>query len=158
MSSKIFVPKNFWHMQIHPSDSMGEFAPNIPYILEHRCFIGLGDWEEHKGQIDAFNNGIEVNDIVAIRKGATFIALVQVIGGAYKIVNDDDQRTHWIKYRRPVRVLDWEIDGKDLRECPQPRGTLNRCASDDVQTTKVIKQWYEKVAKSLIARELPLSL
>lgn len=158
MSDKNFTPNNFWHMQIHPTGEMSDFAPNIPYILEHRHFIGLGDWEDGKEYIKLFNEKMAVNDIVAVRKGATFIALVQIVGGAYKIDNDDDPRTSWIEYRRPVRVLDWEIDGKEIRESPYTRETLKRCASDDAPTTQVIKQWYEKVAKSLIARELPLSL
>ncbi|UNU72540.1 hypothetical protein LU293_05295 [Moraxella nasovis] len=153
-----FTPNNFWHMQMHPTGEMYDFAKHIPYILEHHGFIGLGEWDGGAEQIDMFKNDIKVNDIIAIRQGATFVALVQVIGGAYFINDDNDERTEWIKNRRPVRVLDWEIDGTDVRECPQRPGTLNRCASDDAETTKVIKDWYAKVAENRKARGLPLSV
>ena len=63
---------------------------------------------------------MKVNDIVAIKNGGKLIALVQVIGGAYE-VNDDESETDWIVFRRPIRVLDWDIWGKTL---PQPRKTL----------------------------------
>lgn len=162
MTDTSFTPNNFWHMQMHPTDAQNDFAPNIPYILEHRGFIGLGHFYDNNGNLDPqiaqFNDKIQVNDIIAIRNGAKFIALVQVIGGAYHIKGDADPRTKWIKHRRPVRVLDWEIDGKLVRECPAPMGTLNRCASDNADTTQIIKDWYHKVAKSLTARELPLSV
>ena len=51
---------------------------------------------------------MKVNDIVAIKNGGKLIALVQVIGGAYE-VNDDESETDWIVFRRPIRVLDWDI-------------------------------------------------
>ena len=38
---------------------------------------------------------MKVNDIVAIKNGGKLIALVQVIGGAYE-VNDDESETDWI--------------------------------------------------------------
>ncbi|MDO4896748.1 MAG: hypothetical protein Q3971_05225 [Moraxella sp.] len=161
MTDITFTPNNFWHMQMHPTGLQDDFAPNIPYILEHRGFIGLGNWERDgkpDPQIAIFNERIAVNDIIAIRNGAKFIALVQVIGGAYHIKDDSDPDTHWIENRRPVRVLDWEIDGKQVRECPHYRPTLARCGSDDAETTQIIKTWYERVAKSLTARKLPLSL
>ena len=47
---------------------------------------------------------MKVNDIVAIKNGGKLIALVQVIGGAYE-VNDDESETDWIVFRRPIRVL-----------------------------------------------------
>ena len=55
---------------------------------------------------------MKVNDIVAIKNGGKLIALVQVIGGAYE-VNDDESETDWIVFRRPIRVLDWDIFGEN---------------------------------------------
>lgn len=154
-----FTPNNFWHMQMHP-DGNRELAKEIPHILEHRGFIGLGHWHDDDGnpdpQIAIFNDKIQVGDIIAIREGERFIALVQVIGGAYRTDEPATQSTHWIKHRRPVRVLDWEVDGKDHRYCPDCRPTLRRCGSDDAKTSQIIKEWYTKVAKSLTARGLPL--
>ena len=102
-----------------------------------------------KETIDEFRNEMNVNDIVAIKNGKKLIALVQVIGGWYE-VKDDNTGMGWIKNRRPVRVLDWELNGKTL---PQPQGTLNKCVND-VETTIIIKDWYFSVVKSFDKRKL----
>ena len=141
----------FWYMQMFPGGSP-EFAEKVPYILEHHQFIGLGNWEENRNQISHFCDNMKVNDIVAIKNGRKLIALVQVIGGVYE-VTDDPSELGWIIYRRPIRILDWEIEQSDL---PQPRGTLNLCVSDDVETTQVIQNWYEKVERSFKERKLSI--
>lgn len=142
----------FWHMQIHPDDK--SFADEHVYsILEHKKIIGLGNWEGGKATIDAFRNEMNVNDIVAIKNGAKLIALVQVIGGWYE-VEDDNADIGWIENRRPVRVLDWELDEKTL---PKPQGTLNKCVND-VETTRIIKDWHSRVVKSFNKRKLDISV
>ncbi|HHX8370528.1 TPA: hypothetical protein ACVOYU_004604 [Vibrio alginolyticus] len=140
----------YWHMQMHPDDkSYGE--DHVFSILEHQKIIGLGNWEAGESTIAAFRDTIKVNDVVAIKNGAKLIALVQVIGGWYE-VNDDETETGWIENRRPIRVLDWAIEDKFL---PQPRGTLMPCRSD-VETTRVIKSWFEQVKASYAKRKINL--
>lgn len=140
----------YWHMQMHPDDkSYGE--DHVFSILEHQKIIGLGNWEAGESTIAAFRDTIKVNDVVAIKNGAKLIALVQVIGGWYE-VNDDGTETGWIENRRPIRVLDWAIEEKFL---PQPRGTLMPCRSD-VETTRVIKSWFEQVKASYAKRKINL--
>lgn len=143
---------NFWHMQMFPGEK-AEFCRRVPQILEHHKFIGLGKWDERRGQIANFCEEMKVGDIVAIKNGAQLIALVQIIGGMYEVRNDESD-LGWIVYRRPIRVLDWEIEKRNL---PQPRGTLNKCTNEDADTTKVIVQWYEKVEKSFLERNINLS-
>ena len=142
----------YWHMQIHPDDK--SFADEFVYsILEHKKIIGLGEWEKGKDTINAFIQDVKVNDIVAIKNGAKLVALVQVIGGAYQIGDNSD--IGWIVHRRPIRVLDWEIEEKYL---PQPMGTLNRCASDSAETTQIIKNWHQRVIKSFERRKLDITV
>lgn len=136
----------FWHMQMHPNE-ISFSDEKVFSILEHKKFIGLGEWENGESKILTFKKDMKVNDIVAIKSGAKLIALVQVIGGAY-VVHDDNSEIGWIKHRRPIRVLDWNIWDKTL---PQPRGTLERCVND-VATTKVIKEWHERVLRVLEKR------
>ncbi|WP_252180147.1 hypothetical protein [Endozoicomonas sp. 4G] len=141
---------NYWHMQMHPDDKLyGE--DHVFSILEHQKIIGLGNWEAGEHIIASFRNNIKVNDIVAIKNGAKLIALVQVIGGWYE-VKDDGSETGWIENRRPIRVLDWAIEDKYL---PQPRGTLKPCRSN-VETTKVIKDWFNQVKVSFAKRKINL--
>ena len=96
---------------------------------------------------------MKVNDIVAIKNGSILIALVQIIGGAYEVIEDDNEITNWIRYRRPIRVLDWELETKIL---PQPRGTLNICKDPKADTTKVIKEWHQMVIKSFKKRKIDI--
>ena len=142
----------YWHMQMHPDDK--SFADEHVYsILEHKKIIGLGNWKEgeENGTIDSFRNQMRVNDIVAIKNGGKLIALVQVIGGVYE-VKEENSEISWIENRRPVRVLDWELDEKAL---PQPRGTLIKCVND-VETTRIIKEWHSRVIKSFDKRNLDI--
>jgi len=144
----------YWHMQMHPDDK--PFADEHVYsILEHKKIIGLGNWkkgEEH-GTIDAFKSEMQVNDIVAIKNGSKLVALVQVIGGWYKVENDETD-IGWIENRRPIRVLDWEMEEKTI---PQPMGTLNKCVND-VETTRLIKGWHERVINSLNKRKVSIAV
>jgi len=143
----------YWHMQMHPDDkSFGE--EYVHSILEHKKIIGLGNWDDGQAVISVFKDEMRVNDIVAIKNGAQLIALVQVIGGAYQ-VKDDDSEIGWIEHRRPIRVLDWELENKTL---PQPRGTLERCVSNNAPTTQIIRDWHERVVKSFGKRKLATSV
>lgn len=143
----------YWHMQMHPDDR--SFADKHVYsVLEHKKIIGLGDWDDGQAVIARFKGELSVNDIVAIKNGSKLIALVQVIGGAYE-VGDDESEIGWIEHRRPIRVLDWELEDKRL---PQPRGTLERCVSHDAETTKIIREWHGRVVKSFEKRGLVVSV
>ena len=142
----------YWHMQMHPDDQ--SFSEVLHSILENKKIIGLGKWAGGQVEKEDFFNRVKVNDIVAIKNGGKLIALVQVIGGAYE-VNDDESETDWIVFRRPIRVLDWDIWGKTL---PQPRKTLVICSSENAETTKIIKEWHEKVNEVLTKRGLSLTV
>ena len=143
----------YWHMQMHPNDK--SFADkNVYSILEQQKIIGLGDWPGGQAVIAEFQNEMEVNDVVAIKNGSKLIALVQVIGGAY-CVDKDTSKTDWIVHRRPIRLLDWELEEKAL---PQPRGTLDKCVDENASTTKIITEWHERVMESFKKRDLPISV
>ena len=148
---------NYWHMQMHPTAGLADFSCHIDWILEHRSFIGMGEWEGGRDTINTFVNEMAVNDIVAIKRGGKLVALVQVIGDAYFVPreNDADPRTQWMENRRPVRVLDWAINGETL---PQRMGTLNRCASQQAETTKIIRNWHARVNESLKKRGIPIEV
>lgn len=140
----------YWHMQMHRDDIHAAEAKEIWSILEHKKIIGLGDWEDGRDKIQAFQKDMKVNDVVAIKNGATLIALVQIIGGAYEVRDDG-----WINYRRPIRILDWATDNETIE---QPRGTLNICKDQDAATTKTIKNWHERVCNVMKKRKIPLTV
>lgn len=140
----------YWHMQMHRDNVHGAEAQKVWSILEHKKIIGLGDWENGEKQIQDFIKRMKVNDIVAIKKGANLIALVQVIGGAYEVRNDG-----WINYRRPIRILDWAIDDEIIEH---HRDTLKICKDPNAPTTKTIKNWHDKVCKIMERRNIPLTV
>lgn|SRR5690554_4153959 len=143
----------FWHMQMHPDDQ--SFSDKHVYsVLEHQRIIGLGEWDEGQAVIARFQNEMNVNDVVAIKNGARLIALVQVIGGAYHVDNNDPD-IGWIEHRRPIRVLDWELEEKTL---PQPRGTLEKCVNNNAPTTQIISEWHCRVVSSFRKRNLATSV
>ncbi|SUA59275.1 Uncharacterised protein [Oligella ureolytica] len=143
----------YWHMQMHPDDK--NFAiERVHAILEHNKIIGVGEWAAGQNTIDDFNNRMQVNDIVAIKTGKQLIALVQVIGGAYTVANDETDLS-WIEHRRPIRVLDWELKDTDFS---YPRGTLKICLDHNAEATKTIKLWHERVEQSLKKRKVPLTV
>lgn len=142
---------NYWHMQIHPT-KLSFAKEHIHSILEHKKIIGLGDWAKGEEIRKKFRNDMKVNDIVAIKTGQKLVALVQVIGGWYE-VRDDDSETNWITDRRPIRVLDWEIENKTI---PHHRKTLEKCSSDDARTTQIVKQWHAQVEDSYKKRKLDM--
>ena len=98
-------------MQMHPDDQ--SFSEVLHSILENKKIIGFRKMGWRTGwKKRTFFNRMKVNDIVAIKNGGKLIALVQVIGGAYEVNDDDESETDWIVFRRPIRVLDWDIWGK----------------------------------------------
>ena len=146
----------YWHMQMHPTGEIKEFAPNIEVILEHKKIIGLGEWDEGKDTIAKFINDMSVNDIVAIKRGGELVALVQIIGGAYTVLNDRDPKTGWIINRRPIRVLDWAIEPKKvpmIQSC-----TVTRCADESAATNQIIREWHEQVIESFKKRAIGLTV
>ena len=92
----------YWHMQMHPDDQ--SFSEVLHSILENKKIIGLGKWAGGQVEKRGLFNRMKVNDIVAIKNGGKLIALVQVIGGAYE-VNDDESETDWIVFQTPYSCI-----------------------------------------------------
>ena len=136
---------NFWHMQLHPDNSnLGQEKD----ILKKTSLIGIGIWDnpdEDKRQERKFVQQMDVGDIVAIKKGATLIALTKVVG-EFKYKDDVDKNLDWFQRRREVEILDWYSDSYDYYTAPT--AALTRCDMEhnsEVPTNKSIKEWYEKV-------------
>ena len=132
--------KNFWHMQMHQPNSPAGIEKQI---LIDRGVIGLDKWEnEEAGQQDAFEQKMELGDIVAVKNGTQLVALVEVIGPYFEVI--DDAEFDWLIRRRRIRILDWYRPGLDLKV--SPRGTLIRCdQSGDAESTKTIMKWYNLI-------------
>lgn len=136
--------KQFWHMQMHPEYT--EFFDKYGrLIVEHLNLIGLGDEDEQSDKVRAFSHDMQVGDIVALRKGKKLTALVEITSPCYKVQESESSKLSWLEFRHNVKVLDWNDD----REIPVAQGTLKRCVSDDVETTRVIKGWFEDIHQCL---------
>lgn len=127
---------NYWHMQLHPNNlNWGKERE----LLEKLSLIGLGDWEEKISQQADFENKMQIGDIVAIKKGETLIALVEV-KGEYQYSNEVGD-LDWFERRRKVKLLDWY--NPDYNYFISPRGTLTRCnMSSEAESNYSIIAWY----------------
>ncbi|MCH6236668.1 AAA family ATPase [Cognataquiflexum rubidum] len=132
--------RNFWHMQMHQPNSPVEIEKQI---LISRGVIGLNKWDtEQAGQQDAFEQKMVEGDIVAIKNGTQFVALVEVVGPYFE--SYEDKEFDWLVRRRKVKILDWY--STELRLKVSPRGTLTRCDQDgDAESTKSILKWYKLI-------------
>ncbi|RPA66887.1 AAA family ATPase [Cyclobacteriaceae bacterium YHN15] len=139
---------NFWHMQMHQSNSPLGIEKDI---LIHRGVIGLASWDtEEAGQQEAFKNKMKKGDIVAIKKGATPIALVEVDGPYFE--KNDDIPYDWLVRRREVKILDWYRPELGLKL--SSRGTLIRCDQDgDAESTKSILKWFNLIQSGKMKTE-----
>ena len=136
---------NYWHMQLHAGDQKTFSIDTIIDILINKQIIGLGEWEEHKGQIDQFKNEMASGDIVVMRQGNTPIALVKVVGEHF-IETNVDKDYDWFENRRPIQLLDiYQNDYSFI--IPQARGTLQRCSNLNSPTSQVIINWYNRYLK-----------
>lgn len=127
-------------MQMHQPNSPVEIEKQI---LISRGVIGLNKWDtEQAGQQDAFQQKMVEGDIVAIKNGTQFVALVEVVGPYFE--SYEDKEFDWLVRRRRVKILDWYSTELGLKV--SPRGTLTRCDQDgDAESTKSILKWYKLI-------------
>ncbi len=137
----------YWHMQLHANY---KWWGREKELLREKALIGLGDWENGKGQINQFINDMQIGDIVLIRIGTTPIALVEVIGEVEDIGNDNSNRLDWFRYRRRVEVLDW---AENREPFPQPRGTLQRLINKNRKSYQYIHNWYLEILQKNYNKE-----
>lgn len=161
---------NYWHLQMHPSNS-GKFKKEtLVSILEQKGVIGMGDaWNNKNGELvpdpNYFKRDMHVNDVVLIRDGGSPTALVQVTGNWF-IENNINEDFDWFKLRRPVKLLkvfgdsDKGLLRKTLAQFGtsqiQSSGTLTNCSGSN-GTNHFIKKWHLKVRKELIMSTIKLS-
>lgn len=128
---------NLWSMQLHPNN-MAEFPTNrITDILNRRQLVGVGGDNRDSQR---FQNDAQIGDIVLIRNGAEFIALVQLTSRAYENPNQDDDC--WFDWVRDVKVIADSpqkyaarfkaLCGNEPTEGLRVRGTFTRIWNDNV--------------------------
>lgn len=133
---------NYWHIQLHP-DNKGAFPPEkVRKVLNETSYIGLGEWPEGEEQIRKFREDVVIGDIVAIKSGATLIALVKIVG-EFEYEDEPNKDLDWFENRRKIEILDFNND-KDLY-IPQPRGTFSKCVDLNTETSKVIINWHQRI-------------
>lgn len=136
---------NFWHIQMHAEDMNSKDV----YDALDNNYIGLGEWDKGESAIDDFKNRMQVGDIVAVRQGATPIALVE-IDGVHEDFGEEDHE--WIRHIRNVGILDRSDDYSFT--IPKATGTLSICSNPNAPTTKIIKEWYEKIMNTKRTAEM----
>ncbi|WP_233707560.1 hypothetical protein [Helicobacter bizzozeronii] len=138
----------FWHMQMHQGRTLRRLWSERE-ILEKYSFIGLAGlthWSGGKRAHHYFLEMMAMNEIVAVRQGAEFIALAQVIGEADPLseLEKQDSLVGWMCYKRPIKILDWAHGQYKAADCYRP--TLMPCniQNPKSKTDHTIREWYER--------------
>lgn len=132
---------NYWTIQLHPNDLTWNREKEL---LEKHSVIGLGRWEKDPtNQQYAFENTMEIGDLVIVKRGTRIIALVEVTGGyEYDETTDD---LLWFERRRKVKILDWYDDRYGYKV--QPRKSLERLVDSQTDQYKAVTEWKQRVGK-----------
>jgi 5-methylcytosine-specific restriction protein B len=143
---------NYWHIQLHPNNKKGFPVSVILDILESKNIIGIGDTEDEVGTIPQFTEEMRTGDIVAVKNGATPIALVKVIGDSY-IEDNTESNFDWFPIRRKIEVLDIYKESYNFK-INQPRGTLSICRDLQNDTSQTIINWHHRAAEESVKIEV----
>ena len=70
---------NYWHIQLHPSDSSTVDRKRALDIIQNHQIIGMGDsWDNDRGQPEKFKNEVAIGDLVLVRSEGSPLALVSI--------------------------------------------------------------------------------
>lgn len=136
---------NYWHINLHPTDDRRDDAEIRKFVLSRT--IGMGQ-DFSPSQEGAFQNTMQIGDIVLVLNGRIPIALVEVIGDYYKYDCDKDSII-WYSLRRAIKILC--ISGTEGSDCftdlpmiPKTQtGTLGISSDTTCETYKYIHHLYE---------------
>lgn len=157
---------NFWRIKMYPDGDTAWGEDNLPWILENKGFIGMGKWHASQEQNESFVKQMKTGDIVGVMIFDCLVALVQVTapaveldsekieydgGYGYRVFGEVDN-LNWLVYRRPVRVLDWNIGNVRPAIDAGRSATLVRCADLDAPSNKAIVDWFKDVHASFEKR------
>lgn len=99
---------NFWHIQIHPSDSTTVNRERALEIIKNYGVIGMGEsWNNDRGQPTKFQNDVSIGDIILIRSEGSPLALVSVDGPCE--INKD--QSVWFEIIRKVKIITIDESG-----------------------------------------------
>ena len=157
---------NFWRMKMYPDGDTAWAANNVPWILEHKGFIGMGKWDKSFKQNEDFVKRMKTGDIVGVMIYDRLVALVQVTAPAVELDSEriehpdgywhwalgENDNLKWLVYRRPVRVLDWNIGNVRKPVEAGPTSTLVYCDNLDAPSNKAIVDWFKDVCASFEKR------
>ena len=142
---------NFWHMQLHPSDSGAVNRVDATRIIQQKGIIGLGrQWLNDRGQPQKFKSDIQVGDIVLIRSDGP-LALVKVISDCYENLDNNV----WFDLARKVEILslDAHFYKKQFKEKFKSSWNDNLYLPTTIEianNSKFINFWYKTLIGKLV--------
>jgi len=136
----------YWHMQLHPDDKNWEREKEL---LEKKSLIGCGLSDD--SQLNLFRSGLEIDDIVLIKRGNISIALVKVIGDFKDVGKNNLTNLAWFRYRRKIEILGW---AKNRDKFPSVRKTMQRLIDKKSKSYKYIDSWYQEIFMGIQLRHI----
>ena len=134
--------------------------------LENKGFIGMGKWDASHEQNEAFVKQMKTGDIVGVLIFDRLVALVQVTAPAVELDSEkreypggygyrafgENNKLDWLVYRRPVRVLDWNVGNVRPAIDAGRSATLVHCSDLNAPSNKAIVDWFNDVRASFEKR------
>lgn len=157
----------YYHMQMHPNNLNGYKKEEILNLVkrgyigididsEHASKLGIDDkpFTEWGAQLQVYDKthnswdkqitsflSLNINDIVLVRHGEKFIALVKVVGN-YQF---NEIENLWFRHMYQIEILSTYNDFKEEYKIPKAQGTFE--VSKTGETFKVINKIYKKTIK-----------
>ena len=136
----------YWHMQLHPNNSVKFDEDKVWEILWNTNTIGMGEsWENDKGAPDIFKKEMKIGDLVLIRP---MYALVKVVSDWYTLNSSEvNEELDWFPLRRNVQFLssNYPENYETLRDNIFNPTTLSIIKESNTEAHQYIKNWYNNL-------------
>lgn len=125
-------------MQLHPKDNT--YWNKEEELLKTQQIIGMDGAEN--SQLKQFQESMEINDIVLIKRGRQAIALVKVVSNSEEnLPNQLDDDLNWFTYKRNIEILDF-YDFNQLPNIQLPAVRLSKSVNPVSELFIFIDNWY----------------
>jgi predicted ATP-binding protein involved in virulence len=146
----------YWHMQLHPKDDLNWNKEEE--LLNGKGLIGIDSEIPHSQRVQ-FTDGMQIGDIVLIKRGISPIALVEVAGESEVQTPSND--IIWFSLQRKIKILGWASGTESNFKLPAVR--LSKSVNKDSKVYQLIDNLYLSTQQkqyhqeSLVADEYKIS-
>ena len=151
---------NYWHIQLHPSDSSTVDRKRALDIIQNHQIIGMGDsWDNDRGQPEKFKNEVAIGDLVLVRSEGSPLALVSIAEECLP----NNEASVWFSISRKINIIAIDEKGhikneyKNLTNKNWTEGIYAPTTFESANNWQFLKYWYGKVTREKLMENIKLS-